>query len=112
MVRRAALVPFFGFALLILSPLPAQVGVRPTQPEAPPSAAPAPVLPEVRLEHRFIQVEPLRPEKSSPRIRRGPASTRLAAAVADGRDTVVGRARRAFLGDGRFRPEPFPRLDR
>ena len=39
-------------------------------------------------------------------------ATRLAANEPDGRVRFVVRARRAFLGDGRFRPEPFPRLDR
>jgi hypothetical protein len=112
MDRRAALVPVVALVLLILSPRPAQVGEPPAQPDAPRAAAPAAPLPSVRLEHQLIQVEPARPEKPGVRIRRTIPSTRLASAALDRRDKLVSRARRAFLGDGRFRPEPFPRLER
>jgi hypothetical protein len=30
----------------------------------------------------------------------------------DGRAPLLVRASRALVGDGRFKPEPFPRLDR
>jgi len=115
MVLRASLVPVLALALLILAPLPAQVEVPATQPDVPLRAARNPAPPSVRLEHQFIQIEPPRPQKPALRIRRSIPATRLASATLerhDPREALVVRAGRAFLGDGRFRPEPFPRLDR
>ena len=114
MFRRAALVPVIALSVLIVYPRPAQVGAPPAQSgqrSVAKPAAPAVTLPSVTVEHQLIQVEPPRP-KPAPRIRRVHPSTRLAAAPIDRRAALVVRAGRAFMGDGRFRPEPFPRLDR
>src|SRR5688500_6566781 len=114
MPRRAGLVLIVALAALTMSPAPAQVGVR--DPQTAPAAAPASKVspapkPSVTLEHQLIQVEPIRPPKPAPRLRRPLPSTRLAYG-APHQEPLVTRARRKFLGDGRFRPEPFPRLDR
>ncbi len=53
----------------------------------------------------------MRPPKPAPRLRRTLPTTRLAYGPTR-QETLSSRARRALLGDGRFRPEPFPRLDR
>ena len=76
--------------------------------------APAPraLQPSVVIQHQLIQIEPAPQPKPVPRIRRAVPSTRLAYEPLLRRDTMVSRARRVVLGDGRFRPEPFPRLDR
>ena len=109
MVPRPALVPVVALALLILSPLPAQVGTPPPRPVV---SAPALPLPSVKLEHQLIEIRPPRRARPDVQIRRDIPATRLATAAPDRRDTLVARAGRAFLGDGRFRPEPFPRLER
>jgi hypothetical protein len=114
MPRRAGLVIIVALAALTMYPPPAQVGERNPQTAAPAATAaklpPAP-KPSVTVEHQLIQVEPMPPPKPAPRLRRALPSTRLAYGPTR-QDTLVSRARRAVLGDGRFRPEPFPRLDR
>ena len=112
MPRRTGLVLIVALAALTMYPPPAQVGVRdPQVATAPGSQVPPPPKSSVTLEHQLIQVEPPRPPKPVPRLRRTLPTTRLAYAPPQ-QDTLVTRARRKFLGDGRFRPEPFPRLDR
>ena len=112
MPRRTGLVLIVALAALTVYPPPAQVGVRdPQAATAPASKAPQPPKASVTLEHQLIQVEPMRPPKPAPRLRRPLPSTRLAYG-APHQETLVTRARRKFFGDGRFRPEPFPRLDR
>jgi hypothetical protein len=111
MSTRASLVMVVAIAALTMYPSPAQVGVR--DPQAPVQArkvAPAPKS-SVTVEHQLIQVEPMPRPKPPPRLRRSLPSTRLAYGLAR-QDTLATRARRAVFGDGRFRPEPFPRLDR
>lgn len=94
-------------------------------------------LPDVQVEHEFVRVSaPKLPAIGSDTARRtavsartvrdpevrlhtpGPsfaASTRASSLPPDvqraGRDrTLLEKARRAFVGDGRHRPEPFPRV--
>ena len=114
MSRRTGLVAVVALAALTMYPPPAQVGGRdPQPPAAAGKAAPAP-KPSVTLQHQLIQVDPpetIKRPKPAPRLRRALPSTRLAYGPAPQQSLGV-RARRAFLGDGRFRPEPFPRLDR
>lgn len=101
-------------AVLMLHPPPAssprvdrtvvpQMGAPVAQPES--------VAPSVRIEHELVRLPKPRPHS----INR-PAqwrSTRLAAAEpADPQAPLLVRARRAFVGDGRYKPEPFPRLER
>jgi hypothetical protein len=66
----------------------------------------------VTLKHQLIEVEPVRPPKPAPRLRRALPPTRLASHGAGQQESLGARARRIVLGDGQFRPEPFPRLDR
>ncbi len=100
-----------ALAALIMYPPPAQVGVGDPQTAAPAGKAPPAPKSSVTVEHELIQVEPMPRPKPAPRLRRPLPSTRLAYG-APRQETLVTRARRKFLGDGRFRPEPFPRLDR
>ena len=112
MPRRTGLVLIVALAALTVYPPPAQVGVRDTEAAtAPASKVPQAPGASVTLEHQLIQVEPMRPPKPAPRLRRALPTTRLAYGPTR-QDTLASRARRAVLGDGRFRPEPFPRLDR
>ena len=111
MPRRSGLALIVALAALVVYPPPAQVGVRDLQTVTTPGSKVAqPPKPSVTLEHQLIQVEPMRPPKPA-RLRRALPTTRLAYGPTR-QDTLGSRARRAVLGDGRFRPEPFPRLDR
>ena len=77
-----------------------------------PAAAPRAPQPSVTIQHQLIQIEPSPTPRPAPRVRRVVPPTRLAYQPLLRRDTLASRARRVVLGDGRFRPEPFPRLDR
>jgi hypothetical protein len=89
------------------------------------SPAPLPAaLPDVRVRHEFVTVPvPSRPENPAPvRTARSlglePAAARPIAAPTAApavrrasRDaSFLEKARRAVVGDGRYRPEPFPRI--
>ena len=100
-----------ALAALTMYPPPAQVGVRDPQTAVPAAKVPPAPKSSVTVEHQLIQVEPQPRPRPAPRLRRSLPSTRLAYGPPR-QDTLVTRARRAVLGDGRFRPEPFPRLDR
>lgn len=99
-------------AVLMLYPPPAfSPRVDPMRIEPPvaaPQALPEGSDPSVRIEHELVRLPKPRPQ----RINR-PAqwrSTRLAAAEpTDLRPPLLGRARRVLVGDGRYKPEPFPR---
>ncbi len=113
MYRHARMVPLMMLAVLMLHPPPASsphVGGTTVRTVAAPVSQPDSAGPSVRIEHELVKL----PKPRRPRINR-PAqwrSTRLAAAepVAPQAPLLV-RARRALVGDGRYRPEPFPRLD-
>ena len=113
-------------ALVLLGGVVCAVPVLVRQPRA--SAAPTPALAmlgnekvtptpaSVRVEHDFVTlpdapvtpgtapvaVAPMAPMRVK---RNGPATPR---AVAE--RSIAQKTRRALLGDGRFRPEPFPRV--
>ena len=115
MYRQVRMVPLMMLAVLMLHPPPASSPrVEPTA--ARPVVAPQPPTPEtagpsVRIEHELVRL----PKPRTQHIGRPGRwrSTRLAAAEpADPRPPLIVRARRAFVGDGRFKPEPFPRLER
>jgi hypothetical protein len=112
MPRRTGLVIIVALAALTMYPPPAQVGVRDPQAALPATKLPPAPKPSVTVEHQLIQVEPVRRPKPAPRLRRALPTTRMAYGPLRQEDSLAGRARRAVLGDGRFRPEPFPRLDR
>ena len=113
MVGHARIVPLMMLAVLMLYPPPAS-SPRISPPAVPPVAAPQGLLeeaaPSVRIEHELVRLPKPRP----PRINRPVQwrSTRVAAAEPAGpQPPLLVRARRAFVGDGRYRPEPFPRLE-
>jgi hypothetical protein len=114
---RTGLVVVVALAALTVYPPPAQVGVRDPQPAAAARKAASAPQPSVTLEHQLIQIEPVEPveptrrPKPAPRLRRTLPPTRLAYGPVP-QESLGVRARRVVLGDGRFRPEPFPRLDR
>jgi hypothetical protein len=69
---------------------------------------PAEAASSVRVEHQLIQIVP--PPAPAVRARPvAPASNRRADSRKPAPDHLVVRARRALVGDGRYRPEPFPR---
>ena len=74
-----------------------------------PSPATADEAPTVRVEHEFVTVSPAVPNESGAPTR--PPAVRVMrpvrAAVSESR-TLAGKTKRAFLGDGRHRPAPFP----
>lgn len=101
-------------AVLMLHPPPAsspRVDPTAVPPVVAPQISPETAGPSVRVEHELVRLPKPRPQ----RINR-PAqwrSTRVAAAELPGsRAPLMVRARRAFVGDGRYKPEPFPRLER
>jgi hypothetical protein len=65
----------------------------------------------VQVEHALVSDEIIEAEPAAPRgtvvTPAPPAATRLRRAPAG---TFADKARRAILGDGRHRPEPFPRV--
>ncbi len=87
------------------------------QPAIAPIAAQQPPLDSVRVESELIRVVPSRDDIAarSARTNRG-APVKLAAVPKPAHRTpsqsVVERARRMLVGDGRYRPEPFPRPGR
>ena len=113
MYCHARTVPLMMLAVLMLHPPPAssprvERTAVPTvvAPVSPPDSA----GPSVRIETELVRLPKPRP----PRINRPVQwrSTRLAAAEPAGpQPPLIVRARRAFVGDGRYKPEPFPRLE-
>jgi hypothetical protein len=108
------MVPLMMFAVLMVHPPPAsspRVDPTAVQPVVTPQTPPEAAGPSVRIEHELVVLPKPRP----PRISRPVQwrSTRMAAAEPTAsRAPLIVRARRAFVGDGRYKPEPFPRLDR
>jgi hypothetical protein len=111
-MHRAGLVPLVAFAVLMLHP---PVTGRPPQSQAAPAIqaplmAPALTAPSVRVQHELVRLP-----RRAPRINRPPTwrPTRMALANQPyGRAPLLVRASRALVGDGRYKPEPFPRLGR
>ena len=83
--------------------------------------------PSVRVEHELVALPPIARVSPRPEARRAARGDRAptvsaaaprttdpqapAPAVRAGRDrTMLEKARRAFVGNGRYRPEPFPRV--
>jgi hypothetical protein len=102
-----------AFAVLMLNP--PVVGRPPrSQASAPalqsPQAVPAVTAPSVKIEHELVRLPKRVPRVSRPAAWR---STRMALANPPyGRAPLLVRASRALVGDGRYKPEPFPRLTR
>lgn len=127
MARPGGMVPVMMLAVLMLYPPSASSPSR-TRPDIQLPASPGvgePPTPSVRVEHELVRLprqlvrlpRSRLPEVSRPRPWR---STRLSMTeeaetrrplIVRARRVVVG-ARRAVIGDGRYRPEPFPRLER
>ena len=104
-------------ALLVSQPHPSDLAAS----SSPPTVVKPVPSPDVRVRHEYITITPIErePRRPSPRL-----STVSLSASAKGAPSPAGRARqpqpterallskvgRAVAGDGRFRPEPFPRL--
>jgi hypothetical protein len=91
------------------APSAQQVSDKPAaQSDVKESQEPPPDTPSVRVEHRLIQIVPQPAPIFRPRPA-APAANRRAETRKPESDHLVARARRALVGDGRYRPEPFPR---
>jgi hypothetical protein len=94
----------------------ALVALRPTLVQSPRvkgTSAPAePDRPQlVRVEHELVTatvIEEPAPRPQRTAVRRPPAQRQPPARAAG----FVSRTRQLLLGDGRYKPEPFPRVDR
>ena len=77
--------------------------------DAPAVAAPAEVAeaPNVRVEHELVIIEP--PAALAAAAVAAPGAPKAAPRVTP-RRTRVEKARNVLLGDGRHKPQPFPRL--
>ena len=82
----------------------------PTRAESPVQAVVKTAPADVTIEHQLIRVEESRRTLRRPRVA---AANRLAAFTKPiqrgGQPALVVRAGRLIMGDGRYRPEPFPR---
>ena len=103
---------------LVLAALAASALFWPSTAESPVGAAALPSIAPVTIERQLIHV-PARPSRATPRTR--PLKPRvaegqvLAAKKTEHEPSAGGlavRASRLLLGDGRHRPEPFPRPGR
>jgi len=91
--------------LALLWPSPTDAPNRSAAPSEPPA---------VQIEHQLIRIAPA-PSPQRPRPRLLHAVNRLAVArppSAQRPDSFALRAGRLLVGDGRYRPEPFPRPGR
>jgi hypothetical protein len=61
----------------------------------------------VQLRHEIIEIKV--PARAAPRQQRSGKAVAPAPRAESRRPRFVERARRALVGDGRYRPEPFPR---
>jgi hypothetical protein len=92
-------------------------GANAVQPSVEPRVEHAPA--SVRVQQEFVEVAMPAVPRHTPRVQTPQPVIRLADRSAGPaarpqralRDqSVLGKARRALLGDGRYRPEPFPRV--
>ena len=113
MVRFGGTVPVMMLAVLMLYP-PSVSSPERTRSVIQLPASPGvvePPAPSVRVEHELVRLpRPRLPQAGRSRAWR---STRLAMTDRSWtRAPLIVRARRAVVGDGRYKPEPFPRLER
>jgi hypothetical protein len=106
-------VPLAAFAVLMLHPPLAERPRRePVTAPVPAVAEPSPsaVAPSVRIQHELVRLPKPASRPARPSAWR---ATRMALArPPGGRAPLIVRASRALVGDGRFKPEPFPRVTR
>ena len=91
-----------------------QMAAEPVSAGAPAPPSGPPEVQAVRVEHEFITLAEEAPLENVSRPMKSSAVRAVQPArrsVSEPR-TLVGKTRRALLGDGRNRPEPFPRVDR
>ena len=106
-----------GAAAVVLATL-IVLSARSADPTDESAASPRPArgltpAPDVRVTHRLVTADAPPPTgigRITPTPRRPAASTRREVTVARAPAGLVHRAKRALLGDGRHRPEPFPRV--
>lgn len=104
MLRRKPILLVLG-AMALLWPSTVDSPVR--------AAAAAPEPAPVRIEHQLIRISPPAPARSRPRV--SSTVNRLAnmkPRQVPRADSFVARAGRLLMGEGRYRPEPFPRPGR
>jgi hypothetical protein len=111
---RVAVIGLILFAAVGLFPRRAESPLRASQAPAdfPLRASQAPVpapLPSVTIEHDFVRIAPTTRMGAPYRKIAAPAKRPPAPRVSN---SLLARAARAVLGDGRHRPEPFPRPGR
>jgi hypothetical protein len=82
--------------------------------ECPAPAAPtARSQPAVRIEHQLVRIYVTAPGNPAPRpVRLSAPQVTVRGPQRAARIGLLARATRAFTGDGRYRPEPFPRATR
>jgi hypothetical protein len=118
MYRHGRMVPLTMFAVLMLYTPPAS-SPRVEQTAAPVALplivpgiqrSPDNASPSVRIEHELVRLPKPRPQRiNRPQWR----STRLATVepADEPHAPLIVRARRALVGNGRYKPEPFPRVE-
>jgi hypothetical protein len=89
------------------APAAQQPGGKPASQVPGQNPEPAREAPSVRLEHELVEVVPL--AASPPAARAVVHAVDKRAKRSTQPEHFVARARRALMGDGRYRPEPFPR---
>jgi len=105
-----------GLILLLVALLAAVLGSNRST-----DATPAQPLPDVRVRHSYVTVMPPAVTAMPAAVKTDRAPVRVAAAPPSRRPDpvqlattrqvgMVAKARRALVGDGRYRPEPFPRI--
>jgi hypothetical protein len=114
MTRRAGVAAGVSFGVLMLCAQSGQAPVAspstPVVSSADTSTAALRPQPSVRIDHQLIEVPVPRPP---PRPTRRPSfakSDRSARHARRPEEALAARARRLIVGDGQYRPEPFPRL--
>jgi hypothetical protein len=104
MSSRVVLIGFALMAAVGLFPRRAESPARGTRVQRPPAP-----LPSVTLAHDFVRVSAA---VVAPPARRARTTARTRETATKPARRLLARAGRALLGDGRHRPEPFPRPDR
>ena len=111
---RQVRLPLIMLAVLMLHPPPAsspRVDLTTVPSVVAPRTSPEAAAPSVRVERELVRLPNPRPQHINRPVQW--RSTRLAAAEpSESRPALIVRARRAFVGDGRYKPEPFPKLER
>lgn len=95
---------------LILLPLTLAALLWPSRAESPVQALVNSTPADIRIEHQLIQVtESPTPRRRPPTVAVSRVASVRKPAQRSRQEALVVRAGRLLMGDGRYRPEPFPR---